>query len=224
MKEDPTKTFPYFAAKKFLNKSNVYIDESRLIISRSLSQQNALRVKKHYLITVMRSHGVFKTFIKQHWKRGATDDGKRVLGMYERVNIRNNEACHIEQNSKLFGNTGAVVLETLNEELQQSIEKSLKLSSSERKNRLVGANKIPKQVIVVTTAYARNPDVVAEVLLRAKGMCESCHADAPFRRSKDGSPFLEVHHIIQLSMGGKDTVENTIAVCPNCHRKFHFGA
>ncbi|WP_425484228.1 HNH endonuclease [Desulfobacter latus] len=23
--------------------------------------------------------------------------------------------------------------------------------------------------------------------------------------------------------GGKDTIENTIAICPNCHRKRHYG-
>ena len=26
-----------------------------------------------------------------------------------------------------------------------------------------------------------------------------------------------------LALGGDDTVDNAIAVCPNCHRKHHFG-
>lgn len=33
----------------------------------------------------------------------------------------------------------------------------------------------------------------------------------------------EVHHKVPLSAGGDDTVENAIALCPNCHRKAHFG-
>ena len=76
---------------------------------------------------------------------------------------------------------------------------------------------------VVTKVYVRNPDVVAEVLYRAEGSCEGCGKEAPFFRSSDGSPYLEVHHRNPLAEGGDDTVENAIALCPNCHREFHFG-
>ncbi|WP_258000386.1 HNH endonuclease [Pseudomonas aeruginosa] len=31
----------------------------------------------------------------------------------------------------------------------------------------------------------------------------------------------ETHHIEWLANGGEDTVENTVALCPNCHRKMH---
>ncbi|HHE3726254.1 TPA: HNH endonuclease, partial [Escherichia coli] len=47
--------------------------------------------------------------------------------------------------------------------------------------------------------------------------------DAPFLK-EDGTPFLEVHHIEWLSKGGEDSVENAIALCPNCHRQAHYGA
>lgn len=76
---------------------------------------------------------------------------------------------------------------------------------------------------MLTCQYLRNPDVRAEVLCRAKGICEECHQPAPFISKNTGHPYLEVHHRIPLSQGGKDTVENSIAVCPNCHRKLHFG-
>lgn len=32
---------------------------------------------------------------------------------------------------------------------------------------------------------------------------------------------IDVHHINPLSKGGKDSYENMICVCPNCHHKFH---
>uniref|UniRef100_UPI003D06D395 HNH endonuclease n=1 Tax=Alcaligenes faecalis TaxID=511 RepID=UPI003D06D395 len=64
---------------------------------------------------------------------------------------------------------------------------------------------------------------MAEVLERASGSCEACKEPAPFKRKSDGTPYLEVHHRIQLAHGGEDTVENAIALCPNCHRKAHFG-
>ena len=76
---------------------------------------------------------------------------------------------------------------------------------------------------MVSKVYRRNPDVIAEVLHRALGKCEGCLSPAPFERASDGSPYLEVHHRILLSQGGEDTVANAFALCPNCHRKLHFG-
>jgi 5-methylcytosine-specific restriction protein A len=76
---------------------------------------------------------------------------------------------------------------------------------------------------VKTRAFKRNADVIAEVLIRANGVCEKCDKKAPFLRSSDGTPFLEVHHLVRLADGGKDTVENAKAVCPNCHRELHYG-
>jgi 5-methylcytosine-specific restriction protein A len=32
---------------------------------------------------------------------------------------------------------------------------------------------------------------------------------------------LETHHIKWLSKDGEDCIENTVALCPNCHRKMH---
>ena len=69
----------------------------------------------------------------------------------------------------------------------------------------------------------RNPNVIIEVLSRAGGICERCNKQAPFIKKKDNTPYLEVHHKIMLSDGGEDTVENAIALCPNCHRELHFG-
>ncbi|MFA6191277.1 MAG: HNH endonuclease [Sulfurimonas sp.] len=96
-------------------------------------------------------------------------------------------------------------------------------NSFARKQRLETAKKMPEKVQTTIVNYKRNPDVVAEVLNRANGICEECKQKAPFLRTKDSSPYLEVHHMIQLSQCGKDTIENAIAVCPNCHRKLHYG-
>lgn len=73
---------------------------------------------------------------------------------------------------------------------------------------------------VSATQYQRSPWVAENARRRAKGHCELCGEPAPFNR-KDGTPYLETHHIKWLSNGGEDTVENTVALCPNCHRKMH---
>lgn len=65
-----------------------------------------------------------------------------------------------------------------------------------------------------------DPYVAEYVRRRARGFCELCKKSAPFLDPK-GIPFLEMHHIVPLSAGGEDTIENTVALCPNCHRKMH---
>lgn len=92
-----------------------------------------------------------------------------------------------------------------------------------RLKRLAAAPKKPKLRLFQVLDYDRNPDVVAEVLAQASGKCQRCGDPAPFARKSDGSPYLEVHHKIPLAFGGEDTVENAIALCPNCHRAAHYG-
>ena len=109
------------------------------------------------------------------------------------------------------------------DDFYSKVKKSQSDSSENRKRRLENAPKKPRITYSVTVNYIRNPDVVAEVLERADGSCEGCKNSAPFQRRSDGSPYLEVHHIKQLSKGGEDTVKNATALCPNCHREQHHG-
>ncbi len=92
-----------------------------------------------------------------------------------------------------------------------------------RRKRLAEADPMPERVLRVVEGFRRNPDVVAERLHRANGTCDGCNAQAPFLRASDKTPYLEVHHRVPLAQGGPDTVENTQALCPNCHRQVHFG-
>ncbi|HDX9238818.1 TPA: HNH endonuclease [Klebsiella michiganensis] len=108
-------------------------------------------------------------------------------------------------------------------EFEEAVEAAAKLPSSIREQILSTESKTPVITEVTTRVYKRSPYVVAEVLLRANGKCQSCLRDAPFLKG-DGTPFLEVHHIEWLSKGGEDSVENAIALCPNCHRQAHYGA
>jgi 5-methylcytosine-specific restriction enzyme A len=111
----------------------------------------------------------------------------------------------------------------IQEAFEADVAKSLLDTPSTRLQRLAHASKKPKTIFVQSTFFVRNPDVVAEVLLRASGVCERCKREAPFRRAKDGTPYLEVHHKVQLANGGDDSIENAIALCPNCHREAHYG-
>lgn len=103
------------------------------------------------------------------------------------------------------------------------LNKAKNLSQKERLEILNNSSKKPKQTIVKQTVFLRNQFVVAEVLYRANGYCEVCKSAAPFLRDLDNTPYLEVHHIRTLSEGGDDKIENAIGLCPNCHRKAHYG-
>jgi predicted HNH restriction endonuclease len=115
-----------------------------------------------------------------------------------------------------------IFIEDVNEELEKKIIES-RLMSSGREERLEKSSKVPEEIQVISRGFKRNADVVVAVLDRANGFCEKCESKAPFIRKKDNTPYLEVHHKILLAEGGEDSIENAIAVCPNCHRELHFG-
>jgi 5-methylcytosine-specific restriction protein A len=80
----------------------------------------------------------------------------------------------------------------------------------------------PQRTSATVTNLKRDPAVKAWVLCRAKGICECCGCVAPFE-GVDGMGYLEVHHLRRLADGGSDRISNAVALCPNCHRRMHFG-
>lgn len=82
-------------------------------------------------------------------------------------------------------------------------------------------NPAPPKDLSVSTGFRRSAEVAAWTLYHAKGTCVLCEQPAPFV-SQYGHPYLEVHHVQPLGEGGPDTVDNVVALCPNCHRRAHF--
>lgn len=81
--------------------------------------------------------------------------------------------------------------------------------------------KNPTRIRAAVNQIARSPAVQAWLLENANGHCECCQSPAPFLDAH-GEPYLEIHHMCRLADDGEDTVENAIAVCPNCHRALHY--
>jgi 5-methylcytosine-specific restriction endonuclease McrA len=108
-------------------------------------------------------------------------------------------------------------------DLITDIDNALTLSDEELKIKIGSFPKKRKSEKVPSIVFNRNPYVVVYRLRLANGKCENCKNNAPFTRKSNGTPYLEVHHVIPLSEDGDDTVENTIALCPNCHRQIHYG-
>jgi 5-methylcytosine-specific restriction enzyme A len=72
-----------------------------------------------------------------------------------------------------------------------------------------------------TKSYNRSMSIVSLAKRLANGVCQLCDQTAPFYDKAKKEPYLETHHIIHLAKGGMDTMNNTIALCPNCHKKMH---
>lgn len=51
--------------------------------------------------------------------------------------------------------------------------------------------------------------VRSQVIRDAKGRCACCNFYCPY--------ILEIHHINAIHRGGTSTLDNLVALCPNCH-------
>lgn len=110
--------------------------------------------------------------------------------------------------------------ETYDKITKQREKNASKIDVSKLKQLAENAGKEKSSRTVETQVYDRDPIVNEYVKQRANGICDLCDEPAPFE-TKDGKPFLECHHVKYLSKGGTDTIDNAVALCPNCHRKIH---
>lgn len=98
------------------------------------------------------------------------------------------------------------------------------LSDDELRERAEGAaRESPTQTTRETTQYSRSSLIKEYARRRAAGVCEACQEPAPFE-TKTGEPYLEVHHLEELSDEGPDGPDKVAAICPNCHQRIHYGA
>lgn len=108
------------------------------------------------------------------------------------------------------------------EKSREHIKKEVKKLSLEELKILAenySKKEVPKRNVMNST-YIRDEIIAEYTKRRANGICQLCGKEAPFC-DENGQPYLESHHIIWLSKGGSDSIENTIALCPNCHKKMH---
>lgn len=87
-----------------------------------------------------------------------------------------------------------------------------------RRSEIISIKREPKKVS--SLEYFRDPYLKEMVKRIADGKCQYCSNDAPFF-DKKGAPYLEEHHVKWLSQGGEDTIDNLVAICPNCHKMVH---
>ena len=114
----------------------------------------------------------------------------------------------------------AAIVEAL--EGEASAEKTVALDVL-RQRALQSAKAQPGSSQQTMDVFERSRSVKDYVFARASGRCEHCREAAPFF-TPGGRPFLEAHHIRRMTDGGPDDPRFVIALCPNCHRRVHYGA
>ena len=205
--------------------ANVWLEQGRRLkyfLKSQKSKDGSVKFGEHYKpnATILRIPNIpILAFVRQ-----------TTLGKFVYAGVFSKQDMHLEQDgSKWFelvlASTYEVIADAsyVQSQLQDQVTVVLTQPRQQRLERLAKAPKRPKVIRTVSTAFVRNPDVIAEVLFRANGSCEGCHLKAPFVSKATGEPYLEVHHRKPLAQGGHDTVVNAVALCPNCHRKNHFG-
>lgn len=190
---------PLVLSKETKTKVSLYIKEKLNNIL------NKLEIKDYEL---SKGSGNADIYQKEYWNRS-----NRPL----RVSLHNE--LEFKKIIEYLLGSDDFIREAFNKKVKLAFQDDVKI----RRARLQEAPRKPNSKQVNSQRYDRNPDVVAERLFLAKGICGECKNRAPFISKSTNLPYLEVHHIISLSENGDDTVENTIALCPNCHRKRHFG-
>lgn len=77
--------------------------------------------------------------------------------------------------------------------------------------------------------YQRSIGVVSNALSYANYCCEGECSTELFLRKDGKTNYTEAHHLIPLSFQDEfdyslDVEANVVSLCPNCHRKLHYGA
>lgn len=122
----------------------------------------------------------------------------------------------------------AVKINTVSDRVYEYIEQDLDIKSDLvsfndfRTNVYKNAIDAPQILKSSTYKVKRSQLIQTYAHIRACGKCEGCENEAPFLK-KNGEPYLEVHHIVELKNGGSDSPLNVIAICPNCHARVTYG-
>jgi 5-methylcytosine-specific restriction protein A len=138
----------------------------------------------------------------------------------------------IERQPDTNGNDRAAVVfalvpaSTVNDALVEAVPHTptAALSLTEMRVKAIASATVTSQSpsTAIAAVFTRSQAIRDYVLARSGGRCERCETAAPFT-TRNGTPYLEVHHIRRLSDGGPDHPSYVAGLCPNCHREAHHG-
>ncbi|MFH9009022.1 HNH endonuclease [Streptomyces afghaniensis] len=116
--------------------------------------------------------------------------------------------------------------ERINELRRREREREQYLELRHRAEQREANGRHQSRTIIASMRRMRDSDAREAVLLRSRGLCENpqCLLRALPYRTVAGGYLLEVDHIDNHALGGRDHPSVMIALCPNCHANKTYGA
>lgn len=120
-------------------------------------------------------------------------------------------------------------IDNLSEQLIDSKQNPVNNSKLFIENDVKRPEKRPEPVTVNNIKrYRRNLLEVRKAKISADYICEYDNKHVTFVNNFDNNPYIEAHHLIPMATQGLfeyniDFADNIICLCPNCHRRIHYG-
>jgi 5-methylcytosine-specific restriction endonuclease McrA len=85
----------------------------------------------------------------------------------------------------------------------------------------------PEKIIGDRVSFKRNPEKAKKSIVLANYKCDLDKSHVSFI-TRNGRQYMEAHHLVPLSTqdyfdNSLDVDANIVCLCPNCHRKLHYG-
>lgn len=218
--------FTYEAITKYVRELNRILDELKMIKSSGYGSLFEIKDVKEYdeICVLIKNDIKFQEFNESRHREGSSaliSYGKFLInysGMGNRVETKKSVDELIARAHKKAEELSDD--ELLKRIINKGLEKKLggKHKTDQGKNNK--GSRVPKKQKVLGFTYIRDADVAEFAKRRANGICDLCDKEAPFH-NEDKKAYLEEHHLRWLSKKGTDTLDNAVALCPNCHRKMH---
>lgn len=116
-------------------------------------------------------------------------------------------------------------IDELDELYQENIER---IEVKEKKVKVDPKGKIEQTEIGGKIVYRRDPRIAILSFQEASYTCEVDKTHNTFISEANKRPYVEAHHFIPMKFQPSftsplDSLENVVALCPNCHRGIHHG-
>ncbi len=221
-KSNTTKTLVIFSDHTKSIYDDIWYDDTLIYTGMGKKGDQVLKGNQNITLYESETNGIkvhlFETFVStKHIYKGLVKlSGTPFIGEQEDVDGINRKVWLFPL--KLINN---IPIEKNLLEYNKTLKskKARKMTQLELKDKIKNKTK-PSTRTVISKTYVRDELVSQYAKNRANGICDLCGSNAPFNDSH-GNPYLECHHIKWLSDGGEDSLYNTVALCPNCHKKMH---
>ncbi|PGO26417.1 McrA protein [Bacillus cereus] len=156
-----------------------------------------------------------------------------LLNLYNEINILKGKRTIDEFNDTLLLADDGIFLEEDEENFQAAITTELnepdEISTDSQKSIVPIPRRNPIRKKNGEISYTRRVWISRKAISQANYTCMIDARHKTFTAKSSNKPYIEAHHLICISRQADfeyelDRIENIVALCPTCHRLFHYGS